>query len=102
MFFFVWGEVGFESLCKFAPREHDTPPAAFAFESYVRTEARDGPFVGAAWMLLAQAQVVVKTEVGEHGLPRLRKSLRLLKSYCNHYKMNRDKLRARNYKKLSC
>jgi hypothetical protein len=66
LFFFVFGKVGFEPFGKFAPREHDAPSAAFALQPDVRAETRDGPFVGAAWMLFAQAQVVVEAEVGEH------------------------------------
>ena len=62
----MFRKVSFQSLREFAPREHDTPPAAFAFQPNVRAEARHGPFVGAARMLFAQAQVVVEAEVGEH------------------------------------
>ncbi len=61
------GQVGFESFGKFTPREHDVTSAAFALEPDVRAETSDSPFVGAARMLLAQAQVVVELEVGEHG-----------------------------------
>jgi len=60
------GEVGFESLCKFAPREHDAPSTALAFEPNIRAETRHCPFVGAAGMLFAEFEVVVKSEVGEH------------------------------------
>ncbi len=67
MFFFVYGEIGFEPLCKFAPREHDAPPASPTFQTNIRAKTRDGPFIGAARMLFAEAQVVVETEVGEHG-----------------------------------
>ena len=61
------GEVGLESFCKFAPREHDASSTTFAFEPDIRTETRHCPFVGAAGMLFAQAQMVVDTEVREHG-----------------------------------
>jgi len=62
----MFGEVGFESLCKFTPRQHHAPPAALALEPDIRTETRNGPFVRAARMLFAEPQVVVETEVGEH------------------------------------
>ena len=62
----MFGEIGLESLRKFASREHDTPSTAFAFEPDVRTEARDGPFKGAAWMLFPESQVVVQLKVWEH------------------------------------
>ena len=64
---FVFGEVGFNPLCQFAPREHDAPPAAFTFQTNIRAETRHGPFIGAARMLFAEPQVVVEAEVGEHG-----------------------------------
>jgi len=62
----MFGEVGFESLCKLTPREHDAPSTAFAFKPDIRAESRDGPFVGTAWMLFAQSQVIVDAEVGKH------------------------------------
>jgi len=74
MFFFVFGEIGFKPFGKFAAGEHDAPSAAFAFQSNIRAKTRDGPFVGAAGMLFAQAQVVVEAQVWEHvslGLRRL-------------------------------
>ena len=64
--FCVFGEIGFEPFGKFAPGKHNMAPATFAFESNIRAEACDGPFIGAAWMLFAKAQVVVELEVGEH------------------------------------
>lgn len=63
----MFRQVGFESLCQFAPREQDAPTTAFAFQADVRAEACDCPFVGAAGVLFAQAQVIVEAEVGEHG-----------------------------------
>jgi len=60
-------QIGFESLCQFAPREHDSPSAPFTFQADVRAEACYRPFVGATGMLFAEAQVVVEVEVGEHG-----------------------------------
>ena len=51
---FLFGKIDFQSLCKFPPREHDPPPTTFAFKADIRTETRDSPFVGAAWMLFAQ------------------------------------------------
>lgn len=62
----MFGEVGFETLCQFAAGEHDAMPTAFTFKPDIRAETRDSPFEGAAWMLLAQSQVVVELEVGEH------------------------------------
>ena len=59
-------EVGFESLCEFAACEHDTMLTTLAFETDIRAETRDGPFVGAAGMLFAESQVIVEAEVGEH------------------------------------
>jgi hypothetical protein len=66
--FYVFGEIGFEPFGKFAPGKHNMPPAAFAFESDIRAETCDGPFVGAARMLFAEAQVIVELQVGEHKL----------------------------------
>jgi hypothetical protein len=63
-FVLVLRQVGFESLRKFTPREHDAPAAAFALEADVRTQTRDGPLIGAARMLLSQAEMVVETQVG--------------------------------------
>ncbi len=63
----MFRQVGFESLCQFAPREHDPPTAAFALQSDIRAEACDRPFVGAAGVLFAEAEVIVEAEVGEHG-----------------------------------
>ena len=60
-------EIGFKPFGKFAPRKHNTPPTAFTFESNIRAKTCDGPFVGAAGMLFAEAQVIVEMEVGEHG-----------------------------------
>lgn len=41
--------------------------ATFAFKPDIRAETYHGPFVGAARMLFAEAQVIVELEVGEHG-----------------------------------
>ncbi len=57
-------QVGFESLGKFTPRKHNPPAAAFAFESDIRAQARDGPLVGAAGMLFSEAEMIVEAEVG--------------------------------------
>lgn len=67
----MFSEVDFKSLCQFAPREHDAPSAAFAFQPNIRTETRNSPFVGAARMLLAESQVVIEAKVGEHGFGSL-------------------------------
>lgn len=63
----MFGEVDFESLCEFAPREHDAPSAAFTFQPNIRTETRDSPLIGATGVLFAESQVVVEAEVGKHG-----------------------------------
>jgi hypothetical protein len=62
----MWSEVGFQSFGKFPPGEHHTPPTAFAFEADVRAKTCDGPFVGTARMLFAQAQVIVELQVRQH------------------------------------
>ena len=66
LFFCVFGENGFEPFRQFAPREHDAPSATCAFQPNIRAQARDNPFIGAAGMLFAQAQVIVEVQVGEH------------------------------------
>jgi hypothetical protein len=66
MFFFVHSEICFEPLCKFASGEHDTPPAAFTFQSNIRAKTRNGPFIGTARVLFAQTQVIIEAEVGKH------------------------------------
>jgi len=68
MFSLVFSQVGFESLGKFTAGEHDTPTTAFAFQTNIRAKACNGPFVGAAGMLFAEAQVVIKAKVWEHGV----------------------------------
>ena len=68
----MFGEIGLEALCQFAPREHDASSTAFTFETNIRAEACDGPFVGAAGMLFTEAEMIVETEVGEHGLERMK------------------------------
>jgi hypothetical protein len=66
LFFCVFSKVGFESFGKFTAGKHNAASTAFTFESDIRPEAYDGPFVGATRMLFAKAQVVVELEVGEH------------------------------------
>ena len=68
MFFFVYGEIGFQSFCQLASGKHHAPATPFAFQPDIRTETRDDPFIGAARMLFTQAQVIVKSQVREHGL----------------------------------
>ena len=63
-FIFVLCQVGFESLGQFTPRQHDAPPTALAFESDIRAETCDGPFVGAARVLFSEAEMIVETQVG--------------------------------------
>jgi hypothetical protein len=70
--FCVFGKVGFEPFGKFTAGKHDAASAAFTCKSDIRAEPDDGPFVGAAGMLFAEAQVIVELEVGEHGLTRMK------------------------------
>jgi len=65
--FFKFCEIGLKSLCEFATGQHDAPSTTFTFEADIRAEARDSPFVGAAWMLFAQTQMIVEFEVRKHG-----------------------------------
>ncbi len=64
---FLLGEIGLEPFRQFAPCEQDAPPTAFAFQPDVCAETSHGPFVGAAWMLFAEPQVIVDVKVGKHG-----------------------------------
>jgi hypothetical protein len=57
-------QVGFESLGKLTSREHNTPATAFAFEADIRTQACNGPLIGAAGMLFSEAEMIVQMEVG--------------------------------------
>ena len=61
------GEIGFESLCQFAPCEQDAPSTAFAFQPDIRAETCHSPFVGTARVLFAEPQKVVEVKVGKHG-----------------------------------
>jgi hypothetical protein len=63
---FVLGEIGFESFCKFAPRQHDAPSAAFTFQANIGAQARDDPFIRAAGMLFSKTELIVQLKVGEH------------------------------------
>jgi hypothetical protein len=65
-FFFVYGEVGFEPFGKFTASQHYAPSATFTFKTDICAKTCDGPFIGTAWMLFAEAQVVVELEVGKH------------------------------------
>ena len=67
LFIFVFCQVGFESLCEFAPGKHDTSPAAFTFQPNIRTKTSYRPLIGTTRMLFTESQVVVEAEVGEHG-----------------------------------
>jgi len=62
----MYGEIGFEPFGEFTPCKHNMPPATFAFESDIRAEACDGPFIGTARMLFTEAQVVIEAQVREH------------------------------------
>jgi hypothetical protein len=80
-------EVGFETFGKFAPCKHNTPPTPFAFESDIRAQTRDSPFIGTTRMLFAEPQVVIESQVGEHYLPGLRKSLDGLLIETNYFRL---------------
>jgi hypothetical protein len=56
-------EIRFQSLCQLTPRQHDATSAAFAFQPDIRAEPGNGPFVGAARVLLPEAEVIVDTQV---------------------------------------
>ena len=64
--FCLFSEIDFQPFVEFTAGQHHAPSAAFTFEADIRAETCDRPFVGTAWMLLAQAQVVVKFEVRKH------------------------------------
>jgi hypothetical protein len=66
LFFFVFGEIGFETFGKFTAGEHNAPAAASALQANIRAQACDGPFIGTARMLFTQAQVIVEVQGGEH------------------------------------
>ena len=72
VFFCVFGEIGFKPFGKFTPGKHDMASATFTFEPDIRAEARDSPFVRAARMLFAKAEMVMELKVGEHGLTRIK------------------------------
>ena len=68
---FMAGEVGFDPFRKFAPRKHDSPPTALAFKTDICPKARHSPFVGTTGMLFAEAQMIVKAQIREHGMGTL-------------------------------
>ena len=89
---FVLGEVGLESLCQLAAGQHDASATAFALQPNIGTEANNRPLVGTAWMLFAQAQVIVELQVRKHrGKPG---SLDRIDD--EDYILNYDKLRTKN------
>ena len=63
---FVWGEVGLEAFRQFAPGKQDAPSASEAFQPNVCAEAGDGPFIGAARVLFAEAQTVMEAQIEKH------------------------------------
>lgn len=83
LFIFMDGKIYFQPSGKLASRKHDAMLAKLTFKPNIRAEADNNPFVGAAWMGFSQSQVIVKLQVGQHGINR------------NHYKLNCDKLRLR-------
>ena len=62
------GKIGLESFCKFTAGEHHASSTAFAFQPNIRAETDNGPFIRAAGMLFAQAQMIVQLKVWEHVL----------------------------------
>jgi hypothetical protein len=60
----VLGQVGFESLGELTPGQKDTPPTAPTLQPDVRAKTDDGPLIGTARMLFAQAELIVETQVG--------------------------------------
>jgi adenine phosphoribosyltransferase len=91
----VFGEGSFKSLGELATGEQDPSPAAFTFQPDVRAETDNGPFVGAAGVLLAQAQVVVQAEIGKHITYRF-------KIRRKDYILIYDKLRTGKYNSQRC
>jgi len=71
-FMFSRGEIGLEAACKFAAGKHDAPSAAFALKPDICAETDYGPLIGSTGMRLAQAQMIMELQVGEHGkiIPR--------------------------------
>lgn len=57
------GQVRFESLCQFPPREQDAPAATLTLQADIRAKTRDNPFIGATRMLFPQAQMIVQAQV---------------------------------------
>jgi hypothetical protein len=68
--FVVLGKIGFESLGELAAGEHDASSTSPAFQPNICAQPDHGPFIGAAGVLFAQAQVVVQLEVSEHNVYR--------------------------------
>ena len=85
LFIFVFSEVDFEPLGKFAPGEHDASSATFTFQPDIRAQTGNCPLIGAAGVLFAESQVIVKSQVGEHNVG----------GGCEYYKLICDKLRMR-------
>jgi hypothetical protein len=51
---------------QFTPRQHHPPSAAFTLQADIRAKANDSPFIGAAGMWFAQAQLRIKLQIREH------------------------------------
>ena len=85
LFIVVVSEVNFEPLGKFTPCKHDASSTALAFKPDICAETGNCPLVGTAWMLFAESQVIVESQVGEHNSG----------TGCEYYKLNCDKLRTR-------
>jgi hypothetical protein len=62
----MFGEVGFQAFCQFAAGQQDSPAAAPALQTDIRTQAHNGPFIRTAWVRFAQAQVIVEAQIGKH------------------------------------
>ena len=57
------GQIGFEPFRQFTPRQQDAPPAAFAFETDIRAQARNDPLVRATGVLFSETEMVVEVQV---------------------------------------
>lgn len=66
MFIVTLCQIGLQPFRQLAAREHYPPSATFAFESNIRAETCDDPFIGATGMLFTQAQQIVKLKIREH------------------------------------
>jgi len=62
----LFRQVDFHTLGQLAAGEQHAMPAALAFQTDVRAQSDNGPFVRTAGMRLAQAHMIVQEQVGQH------------------------------------